>query len=285
MGIVDRAIWFIEGQFNRSPSLEDVARAVGVSRYGLSRTFTWTTGISVMAYVRARKLTEAYKALRNGAPGILGVALDAGYNSHEGFTRAFRDQFGITPEEARNKREIDERLLMEPIKMEDRTASELKDPRREERVAFTVVGLGARFRMDATEGIPSLWQKFQQYEGSLDEVPGYWYGVCGDWRDTREDFFYMAGVEVTREPTDLPAELTTYKFPARSYLVFRHETHISELRRTIAAIFERYLPQNGFELWSMKAYFEFYDEAFDPRTGLGGIEMWMPVTKESEEWK
>lgn len=279
MSAVAKAIWFIEGQFNRSPSLDDIARASGTSRFNLSRAFTWTTGTSVMAYMRGRRLTEAYRALRDGAPSILGVALEAGYGSHEGFTRAFRDQFGITPDEARKGCPIDERLLVKPIRMEDMTMTELAEPQTKHRDAMTVVGLGARYRMDTAENIPALWQKFQQYEGSLGEVPGYWYGVCGDWGDTGEDFFYMAGVEVPREPVDLPPELTTFRLPAQSYLVFRHDGHISQLNQTMATIFGRYLPENGYDPSAMKAYFEFYEEKFDPRTGLGGIELWMPATR------
>jgi len=271
MSVIDKAIWFIEGNFNRSPSLDDIARATGVSRFSLSRSFSWGTGMPVMAYLRARRLTEAWKALRDGAPSILAVALEAGYSSHEGFTRAFRDHFGITPDEVRSGCGIDERLLTEPIKMEDWNMADLEEPRRETRDAFTLVGLGGRFEMGGGNAIPALWQRFQPYEGTLGEVPGYWYGVCGDWR---EDFFYMAGVEVKRIPADLPPELTTYRFPAQEYLVFRHEAHLSELNRTFAAIFGRYIPDHGYEPVDC---FEFYDEGFDPQTGLGGIEIWVPA--------
>ncbi|KKB13523.1 hypothetical protein VE25_01450 [Devosia geojensis] len=277
MGVVEKAIWFIESNFNRSPSLDDIARATGISRFSLSRSFTYATGMPVVAYLRARRLTEAYKALRDGAPSILAVALEAGYNSHEGFTRAFRDQFGITPDEARKGHDIDQRLLMESIGMHETVMADLEEPQRKQRDAFTVVGLGGRFRMDGPNTIPGLWQKFQPYEGTLGEVLGYWYGVCGDWK---EDFFYMAGVEVARVPADLPAELTVHKFPAQDYLVFRHETHLSELNQTFAAIFGRYIPENGYH---PRDCFELYDENFDPQTGLGGIEIWVPATRESGE--
>lgn len=276
MGVVDRAVWFIENQFNRTPSLDDVARAVGTDRFSLSRSFTWATGISVMAYVRARRLTEAYKALRRGAPSILSVALEAGYSSHEGFTRAFRDQFGISPDEARSGRHIDERLLVEPIATELMMTDEIIEPRREQHDPLTLVGLGGRFRVEASNKVPSLWQRFQPYEGTLGEVPGYWYGVSGDWSETTEDFFYMAGVEVTREPMDLPPELTIRRFPAQDYLVFRHDTHLSELHATYAAIFGRYVPEHDYH---PPDCFELYDEAFDPQTGLGGIEIWVPAKR------
>jgi AraC family transcriptional regulator len=281
MSVVAKALWFIENHFGRCPSLDDVARASGTTRFHLSRSFSWAVGQPVMSYVRGRRLTEAYKALSDGAPSILRIALDAGYSSHEAFTRAFRDQFGLTPEQARQGRIIEKHLLVEPIAMDDTTQITLAEPRIAHRDALTLVGLGVRFRMDAIQGIPSLWQRFQAYEGTLGEVPGFWYGVCGDWGESGEDFFYMAGVEVIRD-TDIPKELTRYRLPAQDYLVFRHDGHLSGLRHTMGAIFERYLPEHGYDPASMKAFFELYDEKFDPVTGLGGIELWMPATKKGE---
>lgn len=278
MSVVAKALWFIENNFGRCPSLDDIAGAAGTTRFHLSRSFSWAIGQPVMSYVRGRRLTEAHRALADGAPSILSVALDAGYSSHEAFTRAFRDQFGVSPEQARQGRHIEKRLLVEPIAMNDTTNIPLSEPRIAERDALTIVGLGARFRMDAAQGIPNLWQRFQDYEGTLNEVPGIWYGVCGDWGESGEDFFYMAGVEATAK-AETPKELTTYSLPAQSYLVFRHDTHLSSLRQTMSAIFERYLPEHGYDPASVNAYFELYDEKFDPVTGLGGIELWMPATK------
>ena len=278
MSVVARALWFIESSFGRCPSLDEIAAASGTTRFYLSHSFRWATGQPVMAYVRGRRLTEAFKTLSNGAPNILAVALDAGYSSHEAFTRAFRDRFGLTPDEVRKGRTINRTLIVEPIRMDTKTTTPLAEPRVDHREALTVVGLGARFRMDEIQGIPSLWQRFQAYEGSLGEVPGFWYGVCGDWGESGEDFFYMAGVEA-KEPTNLPKELSVYRFPAQSYLVFRHDRHLSELTQTMDAIFSRYLPENGYDTSAMTAYFELYDKTFDPVTGLGGIELWMPVTK------
>jgi AraC family transcriptional regulator len=280
MSTVAKALWFIEGQFGRCPSLDDIAAACGTSRFHLSRSFRLATGLPVMAYTRGRRLTQAYKALAGGAPGILAVALEAGYSSHEAFTRAFHDQFGVTPEEVRKGRTVDRKLLVEPIRMDNATKIELEEPRLEKWDAITIVGLGGRFRLDETQNIPALWQKFQEYEGSLGEIPGLWYGVCGEWSDDREDFLYMAGAGVTR--TDgLPPELLVYRFPAQTYLVFRHDRHISELMQTMDAIFGCYLPEHGYDAMRMATYFELYDEKFDPMTGLGGLELWMPVTKGS----
>src|SRR3954469_126714 len=117
MNPVGKAIWFIESHLCSELTLEQVAEIGGVSRYHMVRAFGMTTGCSVMRYVRARRLTEAARTLANGAPDILAVALDAGYASHEAFTRAFRDQFGSTPDKVRTTGTVDNLLLMEPIRM------------------------------------------------------------------------------------------------------------------------------------------------------------------------
>jgi AraC family transcriptional regulator len=101
MNAVEKALWFVESHFASEITLEDLAKAGGVSRFHITRAFGTATGRSIMRYVRGRRLTEAAKALSNGAPDILSVALDAGYGSHEAFTRAFRDEFGVTPETIR----------------------------------------------------------------------------------------------------------------------------------------------------------------------------------------
>jgi len=96
-----KALWHIETNFGDEITLDDVAQAAGVSRFHLARVFEARMGRSVMGYVRARRLAIAARRLAAGAPDILAVALDAGYGSHEAFTRAFSAAFGVTPEAAR----------------------------------------------------------------------------------------------------------------------------------------------------------------------------------------
>ena len=89
VSVTPKALWYIESHLSSEISLEAVAEAAGVSRFHLSRTFAASTGSSLAGYSRARRLSEAAKALVKGTPDILSVALDAGYSSHEAFTRAF----------------------------------------------------------------------------------------------------------------------------------------------------------------------------------------------------
>src|ERR1700722_5763816 len=109
-----KALWYIESHLAEALSLDEIAAIGGVSRFHMVRAFAAATGLPVMRYVRTRRLTEAARALAGGAPDILRLALDADYGSHEAFTRAFRDQFGITPEAVRSSARLDNLTLQEP---------------------------------------------------------------------------------------------------------------------------------------------------------------------------
>jgi AraC-like DNA-binding protein len=110
MESVRKALWFMESRFGGELSLDELSQAAGISRYHFAHVFVSATGQSAMRYIRGRRLSEAARVLANGGPDILNVALDFGYGSHEAFTRAFRDQFGLTPESVRTQRHLD----MEP---------------------------------------------------------------------------------------------------------------------------------------------------------------------------
>ena len=106
MESVRKALWFMEGRFGGEVSLDELSQAAGISRYHFAHVFARATGQSAMRYMRGRRLSEAARVLAIGGPDILSVALDFGYGSHEAFTRAFRDQFGLTPESVRAQRHL-----------------------------------------------------------------------------------------------------------------------------------------------------------------------------------
>jgi len=114
-------------------------------------------------YVRGRRLTEAARALASGAPDILAVALDAGYGSHEAFTHAFRDQFGLTPKGLRAGGSLDDVKLTEPIEMDETLLANLEPPRFENLRTLLIAGLRERYNSETSVGIPAQWQRLAPY--------------------------------------------------------------------------------------------------------------------------
>ncbi len=159
---IERALWYIELELGSHLDLGRVARHCNMSPFALARLFALSTGWPVMRYIRARRLSQAALTLRRGAPDILKVALDAGYGSHEAFTRAFCDLFGFTPKHVR-EHEDDPLSLVQPLRMKERKLITLSEPRFETRSEFFIAGLGDRFAIDRNEGIVSLWQAFAPY--------------------------------------------------------------------------------------------------------------------------
>jgi AraC family transcriptional regulator len=70
--------------------------------------------------------------------------------------------------------------------------------------------------------------------------------------------------------------LSRVRIAAQRYAVFTHAEHISTIRRTIKTIWNKWLPESDHQL-ADAPNFERYGEAFDPRTGLGGLEIWIPI--------
>lgn len=276
MNPAQKALWYIESHLAQALTLDEISGVAGVSRFHMVRAFAAATGFPVMRYVRARRLSEAARALSRGAPDILSLALDADYGSHEAFTRAFRDHFGITPEAVRAATCLDHLRLQEPIVMNSTALDHLTAPRFETSKPLLVAGLGERITHENQgAGIPNQWQRFHQ---SVENIPGrigkVAYGVCCNGDDAG-NFDYIAGVEVV-DFSDLPREFSRVRIPEQKYAVFTHAEHISSIRRTVNTIWNHWLPVSG-----MKAAdapnFERYDEKFDPSTGDGGLEIWIPV--------
>ena len=272
---VEKALWCIEIRLGSELSLADIAACAGVSRYNLLRAFGVATGRSVMRYVRERRLTEAARRLAAGAADILIVALDAGYGSHEAFTRAFGDQFGMTPEAVRAQRHLDNLNLVEPIRMDASLVIDLEPPRFEAGRTLLIAGLGERYRFETNQGIPRQWERFQQYIGHIPgQLGNVAYGVCCN-ADGAGNFDYVTGVEVSSFD-DLPSDFVRVRIPAQRYAVFSHREHISRMPATVYTIWNKWLPDSGRQ-HADAPDFERYDERFDPRTGTGTVEIWLPI--------
>jgi predicted transcriptional regulator YdeE len=151
----------------------------------------------------------------------------------------------------------------------------LEGPRFETTKDMTIAGLSRSFTMENRAQIPELWEKFVPWLGKVPAQKGkVTYGVCyGGGSDC--SFEYMAGVEV-QNIMDLPSGLTHLRLPAQRYAVFSHTKHVSKLPETFDAIYSKWLPRSGLQAAQGPA-FEKYTEDFCAESGLGGIEIWVPV--------
>eukprot|EP01035_Chromulina_nebulosa_P000228 gene228-331_t len=137
-----------------------------------------------------------------------------------------------------------------------------------------LAGLVDTFAMKDIGGIPSLWEKFNAWHAHIPKaVERAAYGVSLSFsEETGCD--YMCGVEVS-DASDLPRELTSRTIAAATYAVFRQPGHITLIRPTIGTIWTKWLPQSGYSA-AEAPLIEYYGPGFDPKSGTGGFEVWLP---------
>ena len=151
----------------------------------------------------------------------------------------------------------------------------LAEPRFEQGKEMLLAGLSGHYNLETRGQIPAQWERFAPSIGKVPEQIGHvCYGVCWNASPGRE-FDYLSGVEVANA-TELPSEFKSVRLPAREYAVFTHRDHVSTIDRVIDKIWNEWVPQAGLKVASAPC-FERYGEEFDPQTGMGGMEIWIPL--------
>lgn len=88
---------YIDAHIHEKITLKQLSEAAGYSPWHSARIFKELVGKTPFDYIRALRLTKAALSLRDEEHKIIDVALDFVFDSHEGFTRAFSKEFGLSP--------------------------------------------------------------------------------------------------------------------------------------------------------------------------------------------
>jgi len=156
----------------------------------------------------------------------------------------------------------------------------LIEPRIVNSQPLLLAGLRETMDQHAAQTIPLLWQKFVPFIGTTPHQVGHTcFGICGASDASQQIFYYMAAIEVS-DFTHLPQELSPLILPSQCYAVFPHNEHVSRIKETIDAVFDEWLPQASVTHANQSLhFFERYTENYNPETGLGGMEIWLPIHK------
>ncbi len=95
--IADEIDFCIRNRNDEELTLKHLSQKVGYSDFYVSRKFREISGMQLRDYMRYRKLAFALKEIRDTQRGLLDIALDYGFSSHEAFSRAFKEAYGVSP--------------------------------------------------------------------------------------------------------------------------------------------------------------------------------------------
>ena len=92
-----RVLRHVQEHLDEALDLEELAWVACFSSFHFHRIFAAMTGETIADHVRRLRLERAAMELKSGAKQVIQVALDAGYDAHAAFTRAFKTAYGVSP--------------------------------------------------------------------------------------------------------------------------------------------------------------------------------------------
>lgn len=151
----------------------------------------------------------------------------------------------------------------------------LVPPRFENGPALRIVGFNGSYTFETRSDIPSQWERFGPH---CHNMPGantdHAYGVCWNYRPG-VGFDYLTGMAMAAD-APVPEGMVDLLLAPCRYAVFTHTGNVSKIAETLDAIWCKWLPNSGHEAADAPS-FERYDARFDPMTGDGGLEIWVPL--------
>jgi len=151
----------------------------------------------------------------------------------------------------------------------------LSAPRFEDGPGLLIAGINETYTFETRVQIPEQWHRFAPYIGKIPgQVEMKTYGVCWNYQPG-VGFDYLCGVEVS-DTKSLPPGFAQIQLQPQRYVIFQHTEHVSSIPKTIETIWMKWIPDAGIQPAEAPC-FERYTEEFDPQTGFGGTEIWVPL--------
>lgn len=253
---LNQAMDYIEEHLTEEVSFDELAKKTGISVYHFKRTFSFVAGMSLAEYIKKRRLAEANLALLAGEK-VTDVAFKYGYQSIEGFSRAFRDWTGQAPSEVM-KTQIQKTFPKFSFYI-DIKGGQSMDVKLIEKPAFQIVGVSQKVPLQyqgENQAIMELAQRITPQQRAemhtFDDVyPHQVVNASFDFQEGRTteggEMTHMIGFATSQENTY--EDLEQLSVPAHTWAVFPNEGLFPQtLQETWARIFSEWLPSSGYQV-------------------------------------
>jgi len=281
---VQRGLDFIEARLDDDLDAGEVARAAGISQWHFQRIFKALTNDTLKAYIRSRRFAAALDALATSNARILDIALAAGFETHESFTRAFKMAFGVTPDGYRlgkTRFPIVPRLRIDEGYISHVQHRVSLEPELYDQHELSVVGLHTRFygidseRNNLADKLPALWSQFVARMRTLDFKRGIAYGIVQQTPAQSDELDYLACVELPRG-APIPDDLVHWIVPAARRARFTHRGLPSRIDHSVNYVYASWLVRSEYR-HTYAADIETYGPGYRPDSDDSIIEYAIPI--------
>ena len=282
---LNQIIDYIEQHLTDDLPLESVASYAGVSDYHFRKIFFYLAGMTLSEYIKYRRLSEANRDLLRGEK-VTDVAFKYGYQSVDGFTRAFTKWSGFLPSEAAKKgigKSFPKLSFIITIK-----GGIPMDVRIEQLPAFNLVGVSKRVPMQfegVNEEIVKLAQSITNEQRaemrSLQNMAPYEivnasYDADHHFMKEEGELTHLIGVLTTKD--EVSDRLDKVPVPACTWAVFPNEGPFpSTLQNTMAKAYAEWLPASDYELIDAPSFS--FTKWNDRTPDRAYSEVWIPVRR------
>ena len=263
---------YIENNICYPLTPEILAKKAGFSVYYFCKLFALYKGMPVMEYIRRRRLAYAASDICENNK-IIDVALNYGFESHNGFSKAFKKVYGFSPDEFRQRTAPHRPIPPNPLKsLTEDTASKVPVCRIEHIDEFYLAGIVIHTsdNLSSIAQQPALWQIFE-----LHETEHHIYALASpkehgeyyiSFPTNDGNYNLLSGVKISA-PDNIDKQLCTQRVSPGLYAIFSTPpcfgstvAFAEEIVKTWKYIFEVWLPTSGYSLNPEGSDFEFYDE-------------------------
>ena len=289
--ILQEMLRYIDDNIKEKLSVEKLAARAGFSSYHFCRVFQWSVGYSIMEYVRNRRLAFAASELNSGKR-IIDISIEYGFETHSGFSKAFRRYFGCSPEIYRLHASF--KIPNLPVLEKSKRyfiGGIVMEPKMVKKAAVKIAGFALKTKSEDGENnkaIPKFWEDVWS-DGRMEKLHkesfkknSNEYGACFPEDPENGEFEYVLGVEVL-DGSIIPKEYHVCTIPEALYAVFTSppaddSAFSSVIQGTWQYIFSEWFPNSGYEYDGNGADFEFFDERSGKKTG-NVCDIYIPVVK------
>ena len=293
---------YIDENIKSEITVAMLSEKAGYSEHHFSRLFKKTIGTSVMAYTTWRKLQYALYDLSHGKK-VIDVAMEYGYETHRGFTKAFVNWFGFPPSLCKLRLTVNPPIIPNVKMITNKfLGGKAMTPHIIELTSFCTVGYPSRHKPEDIESNVNasvFWDKINLDYGTIltklydtfSESKHFEISMCYDIDENTGEFTYILGRGIDN-PDDLASiqsDMTKVDIAGGLYAIFStppaEESFIQVAQDTWNDIFLNWLPQSEFEYDDTRRDFSYHDER-DHGRYFGGklqIDICIPIRQREEE--
>lgn len=244
---LDQMIQYIEKNLTEPVDYLKLARMVGIPPYILQRVFHFITGMTIMEYIRKRRLSKAYEFLSKGEKTVTELAFLYCYSSSSSFSRAFKKYFGISPKKVRKSKKV---MSFPKIVFKENLISE-------DFFSYQILNLeevtlyGKKCEIDDENYVSQIYQlySFLEQEQLLQRFKKeVWYGITIVEKDKT---YYFVGSD-KKYPN-----LEKYRIPKSKYiLVDVMSAKQKDIVSTEIKMFQSFLPSTDYQYQEESSLYE-----------------------------